>query len=66
MSAWTHVVYEAHSLAGHLGRTLVEPCVAGGMLLPCRPGRVLPIPEGPGDSDYPVSAADDPLLHRRV
>ena len=61
MSAWTHIVFEAAAMAGHLKRTLVEPCVSGGMLLPCRPGRVLPIPETLEETDYPVTAEDDPL-----
>jgi hypothetical protein len=61
MSAWTHIVFEALSMAQTLGRALVEPCVAGGLLLPCRPGRVLPVPEGLADTDYPITADDDPL-----
>ena len=61
MSAWTHIVYEALAMAADTGRALVEPCVAGGMLLPCTPGRVLPVPEGPGDTDWPTTAQDDAL-----
>jgi hypothetical protein len=41
MSAWTHVLLEALTLARHTGRTLVEPCVSGGMIVPCNVGRVL-------------------------
>lgn len=61
MSAWTHIIYESLALAHHLGRVMVEPCVAGGLLLPCRPGKVLPIPRGSHETDYPITAEDDPL-----
>jgi hypothetical protein len=61
MSAWMHTLQEAIAAANALGRTFVEPCVAGGLLLPCTPGRVLPVPEGLADTDYPTTADDDPL-----
>ena len=61
MSAWLHTLQEAIAAANALGRTFVEPCVAGGLLLPCTPGRVLPVPASAAESDYPISATDDPL-----
>ena len=45
MSAWTHILYEMLNLAKALNRTLVEPCVAGGELVPCVPGMVGHVPE---------------------
>ena len=61
MAAWTHILYEMLYLAKLTGRVLVEPCVAGGQLLPCSPGRVVPVPESTDDTDAPITAFTDPL-----
>lgn len=51
-SGWLGAMREAMSLAVRLGRVFVLPCVRGGMLVPCVPGHVLPVPPerqgGPG------------------
>ena len=61
MSAWTHIVYELLWTAKLTGRTLVEPCVAGGQLLPCTPGKVLPVPESLAMAEAPITPFSDPL-----
>ena len=62
MSAWTHVLYEVLELARRLNRTLVEPCVAGGEIVPCVPGRVLRVPGSLSAArGAPVTAYADPL-----
>ena len=60
MSAWSHAVLEVLSTAALLNRTLVLPCVAGGVIVPCVPGRVLPVPEGM--QALPLRRADEPPL----
>ena len=49
MSAWTHILLETLWIAAKTGRILVEPCVAGGVILPCNPGRVIPLHLGAAD-----------------
>ena len=63
MSAWTHVIWEMLRFAKMLNRTFVEPCVAGGEIIPCTPGRVHMVPESVRKAGRPgaISAKKDPL-----
>ena len=61
LPTWFHALIEALLMAKHLQRTLVLPCVAGGLVVPCTPGSVTPVPESPESTDHPISAFDDPL-----
>ena len=50
MSGWLDALSEVLVLGGRLNRTVVLPCVRAGALVPCFPGRVLPVPpEGAAD-----------------
>lgn len=63
MSAWTHILWEMLRFAKTLNRTFVEPCVAGGEIIPCTPGRVHMVPESLRKTGRygPVTARRDPL-----
>ena len=70
MSAWTHVLLEALTLAHHTGRALVEPCVSGGTIVPCNVGRVISLRSDAmqysrnADSKFPALYAE--VLEGRV
>jgi hypothetical protein len=44
------IVRDAMALAKALGRTFVEPCVRGGAIVPCWPGRVASLPASAADA----------------
>ena len=46
MSGWIVALAEAMALAARLGRVFVLPCVRGGALTPCEPGKVISVPDG--------------------
>jgi hypothetical protein len=63
MSAWTHVIWEMLRYAKSMNRSFVEPCVAGGEIIPCTPGRVVTVPESVRKSARfgPITGHRDPL-----
>ena len=52
MSGWLVGLQEAMTLAHTLGRVFVLPCVRGGMVVPCSPGKVIAVP---GDAEEAAS-----------
>ena len=59
ISGWSHTLLEALHLAKALDLVFVEPCVRGGRLVPCNPGRVTAgLPEAWAEG---MDAAHDPL-----
>ena len=61
MSVWLHSLMEALHLAKSLRLTLVEPCVRGGRIIPCTPGKVTSgIPDS-WSPDLLVNSTHDPL-----
>ena len=61
MSVWLHTLMETLHLAREFNLTFVEPCIRGGRVIPCRPGRVTAgIPES-WSPDLLINATHDPL-----
>lgn len=64
MSGWLQSMREAMQLAQQLGRVFVLPCVRAGILVPCHPSRMLPVPGN--DRATAEALAADPALDARV
>lgn len=50
-AGWYLALREASFLAMRLNRTLVEPCVLGGYIVPCKFGKVAQVPDGLDPND---------------
>lgn len=59
-AGWYLALREASFLAMRLNRTLVEPCVSGGYIVPCKFGKVAQVPDGldPNDIDTVLRGRD--------
>lgn len=64
MASWVHSVREASAVARDTSRTLVEPCVSNGWLLPCRWHGVTRLPNGTAVARA-IANGEDPLALMR-